>query len=207
MKVLLLSPHTDDAELGSGGTIVKLLEQGHDISWAVFSTCEDAVPEGTAKDTLRKEFLSVIKDLNIKNYEIYDFPNKNFPQKRQEILDVLTSLNEKFEPELVICPSLNDKHQDHKTIADEAFRCFKKTSSIIGYELPWNKIDFSPSLFSKLTREHIDKKLEILKFYKSQITLNRSYFSRDFILGLGKMRGVQSNSDYAEGFEVIRWKI
>ena len=207
MKVLLLSPHTDDVELGAGGTVAKLLEEGHELFWAVFSTCEDAVPKGMPKDTLKKEFLDVMKHLDIKNYEIYSFKNRNFPSQRQEILDALVDLKNKINPDLVICPSLNDTHQDHNTIAMEAFRCFKKTANIIGYEFPWNKIHFSPTFFSRLSESHLKKKLEMLEKYKTQSILRRNYFSKDFIFSLAKVRGVQCNSDYAEAFEVIRWRL
>ena len=54
-RVLILSPHTDDAELGAGGTIARLLEEGKDIEYVVFSGCETSVPNGMPKDTLRKE--------------------------------------------------------------------------------------------------------------------------------------------------------
>lgn len=207
MKVLLLSPHTDDVEMGAGGTIAKLIEEGHEIKWAVFSTCEDAAPSGMPKDSMKKEFLKVVRMLGIKDYEIYNFENKRFPEQRQKILDTMHELKNKTKPELVICPSMNDTHQDHNTIAMEAFRCFKKSANIIGYEMPWNKINFSPTFFSDLSEEHMKKKLEILNCYESQIALKRNYFSKDFVMGLAKVRGVQSNSDYAEAFEVIRWRL
>jgi len=206
MKVLLLSPHTDDIELGAGGTVIKLLEEkGNDICWAVFSICEDAVPEGLPPDTLKKEFVSVASRLGIRNCHIYNFPNKDFPQHRQEVLTRLDTIKAEFKPDLVISPSLHDFHQDHKTIAEEAVRAFKRDAGIIGYELPWNNLVFSPQLTVKLTEKHMQVKWEILSIYKSQLTLQRSYFSKEFIFGWAKMRGAQLNCNYAEAFEVVRW--
>ncbi|MFC1939361.1 PIG-L deacetylase family protein [Chloroflexota bacterium] len=117
MKILLLSPHTDDIELGAGGTLVKLLEENNDIHWVVFSICADAVPQGLPSDTLKNEFISVASGLGIKNYRLHDFPRRIFPQYRQEILDELHEIKREFKPHLVIAPSLNDIHQDHKTVA------------------------------------------------------------------------------------------
>ena len=73
MRILILSPHTDDAELGCGGSITKFIEEGHEILWVVFSTAEESLPKGLPKDTLKKEFLSVMKDLGLKeeNYKIF----------------------------------------------------------------------------------------------------------------------------------------
>ena len=49
-KILLLSPHTDDAELGCGATIAKLIRQGKTVYYAAFSACEQSVIEGFPKD-------------------------------------------------------------------------------------------------------------------------------------------------------------
>lgn len=205
MKVLLLSPHPDDVELSAGGTLIKLLDRKYEIQWVVFSTVEDAVPEGMPKDTLEREFLSVLSTLGIKNYKIFHFENKNFPKYRQQILDKLDKIKEEFEPDLVIAPSLNDIHQDHQTIAHEATREFKRDTSIIGYETPWNNLRFNPQLFVRLEAANITKKWDVLTLYKSQFIQKRNYFSKDFIFGLARMRGGQCNSEYAEAFEVIRW--
>jgi LmbE family N-acetylglucosaminyl deacetylase len=208
MKILLLSPHTDDIELGAGGTVIKLLEdKSNDICWAVFSICEDAVPEGLPPDTLEKEFTSVASKLGIGDYRIYRFPNKNFPQYRQEILTELDKVKKEFKPDLLISPSLNDFHQDHNTIAEEAIRAFKKDASIVGYELPWNNLVFSPQLTIGLTEKQMQGKWEALSVYKSQFVSHRNYFSKEFIFGWARMRGAQCNSAYAEAFEVIRWII
>jgi len=207
MKVLLLSPHTDDVELGAGGTVAKLLEEGHELYWVVFSTCEDSLPENLPKDTLKKEFLEVLKRINFKgNYKIYNFKVRNFFKNRQEILEELVKLRKEFKPDLVITPSSNDFHQDHYVIAMESIRAFIKHSNIIGYEIPWNNIKIPLNFFVSLSKNHIEKKIEMLNCYKSQFNL-RNYFSKDFIFGLAKVRGVQLNSEYAEAFEVIRWRL
>lgn len=209
MKILVLSPHTDDAELGCGGSIFKFMEEGHELFWIVFSTASDSVPKGMPKDTLKKEFLNTVKELGLKeeNYILHDYKVRNLHQKRQEILEELVKTRDELKPDLVISPSLKDFHQDHQIIANEAVRAFKKHSKIIGYELPWNHINFDTTFFVKLNKEHVAKKLNLLKNYKSQMLLNRNYFSKEHVFGLAKVRGVQCNSDYAEAFEVIRWTI
>ena len=206
MRVLLLSPHTDDVELGAGGTLVKLLEDSsNDFCWAVFSICEDAVPEGQPADTLEQEFISVCSRLGIADRRIYHFPNKNLPEHRQEILDQLDNIRKEFRPDLVISPSLHDSHQDHRAIAEETVRAFKREASIIGYEMPWNNLVFAPQLLVRLTDEHMAAKWEAMCMYASQFALKRGYFSRELIFGWARMRGVGCNSEYAEAFEVIRW--
>ncbi len=206
-KILILSPHTDDAELGCGGAIAKFVEEKKDILWYAFSTAEESLPQGCHKDTLRNEFIDVCNQLklNENQYIIDNYAVRKLPDYRQEILEKLVLVKNDFKPDLVIGPSLNDFHQDHQVIANEMVRAFKSSSSIISYELPWNHIDFSTQMFIPCKKEHILKKLEILSCYKSQVEKQRVYFSKDFIFGLAKTRGIQISSDFAEAFEVIRW--
>jgi LmbE family N-acetylglucosaminyl deacetylase len=209
MKILILSPHTDDAELGCGGTIVKFLDTGNEIFWIVFSTAEDSLPAGSPKDTLKKEYFQVLRDLSISedNCKVFDFKVRNLHQSRQELLEELIRIRRLYNPDLVIGPSFNDLHQDHQVVSHEMIRAFKTTSSIICYELPWNHVTFNTQCFVKLTKKQIDKKCSILKHYQSQIVQDRPYFTKEFIHGLAKIRGIQCNSAYAESFEVVRWML
>jgi len=209
MKILILSPHSDDAELGCGGTIIKLLEEGHDISWMVFSTSEESLPVGLPRDTLRKEFTEVVNALQIEEdkYKILSYRVRYLHEHRQEILEELVRIRDDYSPDVVIGPSVNDYHQDHQVIANEMIRAFKRNSSIISYELPWNHITFNTQLFMRLEERHITQKLELLQKYKSQLVQGRTYFTREFVTGLAKTRGIQCDSDFAEAFEVIRWMI
>lgn len=193
-NVLLLSPHTDDIELGCGGTVSKLLENKCVIHWVVFTRPRTEVVN---------EFLEVTKMLGMNTYEILEFKIRDLQIHRQEILDKLISIKNVFNPELVICPSINDFHQDHQVIASETIRAFKTSSSIISYELPWNYITFNTQLFCKLRKYHVDQKWEFLRHYKTQ--MEKRYFDKEAIYGLARIRGVQCDSDYAEAFEVIRW--
>ena len=207
MKFLVLSPHTDDAELGCGGTIARVIEEGNEIFWVVFSTAEDSLPRDMPSDTLKNEFLDVMRDLglNENHYKLCNFKVRHIKEHRQDVLDTLVKIRKDFNPETVIMPSLNDYHQDHQVIAEETVRAFKKDASIIGYELPWNHVTFDTNMFFILDKRHIQRKHKIIKHYKSQIILNRNYFSKEYIYGLARVRGVQCNATYAEAFEVIRY--
>lgn len=203
-NVLFLSPHTDDVELGSGGTLLKLLEEGDNIKVIVFSEGSILIPNSKERP-LVTEFKNTMKEAGIDNYDIFKFKIRELGYSRQEILEKLVKLKETFSPDLVVGPSLNDFHQDHQTVASEMVRAFKMDASIICYEMPWNHISFNTQLFVRLERRHIERKLSLLNHYKSQIKMNRSYFSPEFIYGLAKTRGVQCNAEYAEAFEVLRW--
>jgi LmbE family N-acetylglucosaminyl deacetylase len=206
-KVLILSPHTDDAELGCGGLISRFVDEGKQILWLAFSTAEESLPKDMAPDTLVKEFKAVVHSLGLgeDNYKIYNFKVRKLQEYRQEILEELIAIKKSFQPDLVIGPSQNDYHQDHQVISNEMIRAFKTSSSIICYELPWNYVKFETQYFIRLDRKYIDKKIELLSHYESQFTVKRHYFSEECVRGLAAARGSQVNSDYAEAFEVIRW--
>jgi len=208
-NILVLSPHTDDAELGCGGTIAKFIKEGKNIFWIVFSTADESLPDNMAKDTLANEFKKVTKSVGLtrKNFEIYHFPVRKLSDHRQEVLEELVKFRKSFKPDLVIGPSLNDFHQDHTVVANEMIRAYKSSSNIICYELPWNHIQFNTQLFIQLSDEFIRTKIKMMNVYKSQFYLKRTYFNRDFIKGLARTRGSQINVNYAEAFEVVRWRI
>jgi N-acetylglucosamine malate deacetylase 1 len=209
MKILLLSPHTDDVELGCGGGVTKFLEDGHDIYWVVFSTAEESLPPSMPKDSLLNEFNDVLSSYRLENTQskIFNYQVRNLDRHRQEILEELIRIRNRFRPNLVIGPSTKDYHQDHQVVAHEMIRAFKSGSSIISYELPWNHVTFDTQLFIKLQKSHLAKKCEVLQNYKSQLMHQRNYFCEEYLYGLAKTRGIQCNAEYAEAFEVVRWML
>lgn len=202
-KILILAPHTDDGELGAGGTIAKLLQQGNEVYYAAFSTAEHSVREGFPKDVLKTEVKNATKVLGIKeeNLIIFNYEVRRLNYHRQEILEDLVKIRTSIAPDVIFMPSANDIHQDHITIAQEGLRVFKN-KTILGYELIWNNLSFNTQCFVKIKKEHVSKKVEALKQYLSQE--HREYMSEEFIFALAKARGVQIGCEYAESFEVVR---
>jgi N-acetylglucosamine malate deacetylase 1 len=205
-RVLVLAPHTDDGEFGCGATISKLIEQGSEVYYVAFSACEQSVLPQFPKDILISEVKAATKILGIKpeNLILFKYDVRTFNYHRQAILDDIIKLKNDIKPDLIFTPSVNDIHQDHATISNEAVRAFK-FSSILCYELPWNNFNFSTSCFSQLTEKNIETKVNALKEYKSQA--HRTYADENFIKSLATVRGVQIGIKYAEVFEVVRWII
>jgi len=203
-RVLVLAPHTDDGELGCGGTIAKFVEEGKEVFYIAFSSARQSLPPNYPEDTLVKEVKAATKILGIKrdNLIIFDYDVRKFSYVRQDILEDMIRLKRDLNPDLVLMPSPNDLHQDHQTVANEALRAYKEIS-IMAYELPWNNIIFRTEGFVPLEKRHVDIKMKALREYKSQ--QHRTYLNEDFIYGLAKARGTQIKRDYAEAFEVIRW--
>lgn len=204
-NILVLAPHTDDAELGCGGTMARFLEEGTEVHVAAFSIATDSLPEGVPSNTLELELLQSMSVMGIKppNVHVYNFQVRKLSDRRQDILDELIRLRRIIHPDLVLLPSSHDVHQDHQVIYAEGVRAFKETS-VFGYELPWNQLQSSVPALIVLEKRHVDRKWEALQSYKSQLTLNRSYFTEQFISGLASVRGTQMKAEYAEAYEVVR---
>lgn len=204
--VLILAPHTDDGELGCGGTIAKFCNEGSDVYYVAFSICSRSLPPDMDPQTLAIEVANATKVLGVKseNLILFDFDVRRFKEFRQDILEELIKLKNRLNPDIVFVPSPSDIHQDHQVISEEGLRAFKNCS-ILGYEMPWNNVTFNTRSFIKLNEEHILKKIESLVEYKSQS--ERTYLNADFIRSLATIRGIQIGSKYAEAFEVIRWII
>lgn len=203
-RVLVLAPHTDDGEFGCGATIARLSSEGAMVTYVAFSAAEQSVLPHLPSNILRTEVYQATEKLGIVgercivlNYEV-----RQFPEHRQRILEDLVSLNAKLNPQVVFLPSPTDTHQDHSVIAAEGFRAFKRCS-MLGYEVPWNNLDFRTSCFIEISEDHLQSKLDALSMYRSQT--HRAYASADFVRSLATVRGVQIGKRYAESFEVIRW--
>lgn len=203
-KILVLAPHTDDGELGCGGTIAKMIDDGAKVYYAAFSTAEESVPKGFPRNQLEIEVRNATKKLGIvsENLFVYKYEVRKLNYVRQEILDELVKLKKKIKPDVVFLPSSKDIHQDHTTVTNEGIRAFKH-GTILGYELIWNNLSFNTDCFINISRKHLNKKIRSLKEYKTQE--GRAYMDPKFIESLAIVRGTQIGKKYAETFEVIRW--
>ena len=205
-KILVLAPHTDDGEFGCGGTIARFLSQGAEVHYAAFSSAERSLPPGADPEILIRELGAALDSLGIPREcrHVRDYPVRDFLEHRQAILEDMIHLKSAIGPDLVLLPSGNDTHQDHRTISHEGFRAFKETT-ILGYEIPWNNRTFDTECFVILEEQHLMAKVEALRCYRSQ--LDRFYANERFIRSLAVTRGTQIGVSYAEAFEVQRWVI
>jgi len=203
-RILVLAPHTDDGELGCGGTIHRLIEEGCAVTYAAFSTAEESVPPEWPPDILQKEVRAGTAKLGIEpeNLLTYRYRVRHLPEARQEILEELVRIKKDLDPTTVFIPSSHDLHQDHQTVSMEGLRAFK-TGTVLGYELPWNNMAFDYRHFVVLEERHVQAKIDALACYESQ--QHRPYVQPEFLRSWARSRGGQIFVDYAEAFDVLRW--
>jgi N-acetylglucosamine malate deacetylase 1 len=202
-RALVLAPHTDDGEFGCGGTMARLVEAGTDVRYVAFSIATKSLPEGFPPDTLAREVREATAEIGIpeSGLTVHDFEVRTFPERRQEILELLIALWEEWSPDAVFMPCLRDIHQDHQVIAAEGLRAFKRTT-VLGYEIPWNNFNFDHQAYVGLEERHVERKVAALERYASQ--QHRNYVNPEYIRSLARTHGINVNRDYAEVFEVYR---
>jgi LmbE family N-acetylglucosaminyl deacetylase len=202
-RVLVLAPHTDDGEFGCGGTIARLVEAGAEVRYVAFSIATKSLPAGFPPDTLAREVREATAEIGLPPEQliVHDFEVRTFPEHRQQILELLIDLWAEWPPDAVLQPSLGDIHQDHQVVAAEGLRAFKRTT-VLGYEIPWNTLNFNYQAYIALERRHVERKIAALARYESQ--QHRNYANPDYIWNLARTRGINVGREHAEAFEVYR---
>ncbi|MBV4501022.1 PIG-L deacetylase family protein [Pseudomonas shirazensis] len=201
--ILVLAPHTDDGELGCGATISKLTSLGHQVHYVAFCSCDESLPKEFELGSLRRELLDATEVLGIpaENVTVHSFTVRKLSYSRQDILEELVKLNRTLNPQLVFCPTVDDLHQDHAVVAQEALRAFK-TKTVLGYEIPWNNIEFHANYLVTVNERDLETKISALRMYTSQ--KHRPYFSERFLRAHAHSRGVTIGAEYAEAFTLYR---
>ena len=202
-RILVLSPHPEDGEIGCGASVVRFLEAGAEVFWAVFTIAERSTHPPFAPDEQKREMEKATAILGVRpeNIILNNWAVRTFKEHRQEILDEMIRIRAEVKPDLVFCHATDDLHQDHQAVTGEAVRAFKQ-STILGYELPWNLRRFKADQFIEVTPEQAAKKAAALACYDSRGY--RPYLAGDKVLAVMTVRGLQIETEYAECFEAIR---
>lgn len=207
MKALFLAPHGDDAHIGAGGTMARLVEAGTEVFIVAFCNADDALPKGFNPGTVYDELRKAAAELSIPSNNILykDFANHDFPARRQEILQSMVDWRREHTPDVVFGPSPSDIHQDHATIAQEATRAFRRSSSVYGFDMPWNLAGPARlELYVELSEEQLTRKLHALACFASQQGKRNNCATPEYARHLAAIRGNAIETSYAEAFEVIR---
>jgi LmbE family N-acetylglucosaminyl deacetylase len=197
LNILCLGAHSDDIEIGCGGTVLRLLEEQKDteVYWVIFGASEERAIEAKKSADL---FLEKATE---KKITIRDFRDGYFPYIGVAIKECFEDLKNKVHPDLIFTHYRNDLHQDHRLISDLTWNTFRD-HLIFEYEIPKYDGDMgSPNFFIHLSERLSQKKVELLlDCFQSQTT--NHWFTKDTFLSTLRIRGIESNATekYAEGF-------
>jgi LmbE family N-acetylglucosaminyl deacetylase len=197
LDVLCIGAHSDDIEIGCGGTLLRLLAErpGSHVRWVVLS----ATPE--RQDEARASAADFLVDAGSADVEVATFRESYFPYAWSEVKDYLNDLRTRADPDIVLCHHRRDEHQDHRTIAELAWNTWRN-HLIAEYEIPKYEGDLGqPNLFVALSPDVAARKVElIMKHFGTQH--DKRWFRPETFAGLMAVRGVEAGSTAAEAFHV-----
>jgi LmbE family N-acetylglucosaminyl deacetylase len=197
VRILVIGAHADDIEIGCGGTLLRMAEEGRirAIHWLVLSAAGDRLSEARAG---ADAFTHGVDDTQV---EIGDSRDGFFPAEYGLIKDRFERLKAEPAPDLILVPRRDDLHQDHRIAAEMAWTTFRD-HSILEYEIPkWDADLAPPNAYVELTADIIERKATLLaQTYGSQA--DRHWFSRETFVGLARIRGIECRAadGYAEAF-------
>ncbi|MBT9310885.1 PIG-L deacetylase family protein [Leptothoe kymatousa] len=196
-RILCLGAHSDDIEIGCGGTILKLLEQfpAVEVYWVVFSATGHRQAEALASAN------SFLANASQKTVVVKEFRERFFPYIAIEIKEFFDQLSKNFAPDLVLTHYRNDLHQDHKLVSELTLNAFRN-HMILEYEIPKYDGDLGqPNFFVHLEPPIYRQKIDYLMQH-FQTQANKQWFDEETFSAILRLRGIESNAPhkYAEAF-------
>jgi LmbE family N-acetylglucosaminyl deacetylase len=196
-QVLCLGAHSDDIEIGCGGTILKIAEEYPCavFHWVVFSAVGEREREARRAATL---FAGTTR---LRGLILKGFHDGFLPFLGAEVKTVFEELKSMISPDLIFAPSRKDAHQDHRLIGELTWNTFRD-HLVLEYEIPKYDGDLGqPSVFVPLTVGQYKKKVDhLMECFPSQ--QSKRWFQPETFLSLMRLRGMECNAStgYAEGF-------
>ncbi len=197
LSILCLGAHSDDIEIGAGGTVLTLLARhpGSRVRWVVFGAA------GTRADEAQASARGFLSDAGQSRVDVHDFRDGFFPAAFATIKDMFEALKQEERPDLILTHMRADHHQDHRTLAELTWNTFRD-HLVLGYEIPKYDPDLgNPELFVPLAPEIAERKVTLLMTH-FPTQRQRRWFVPETFHGLMRLRGLQAAapSGLAEGF-------
>jgi LmbE family N-acetylglucosaminyl deacetylase len=204
LRVLCLGAHSDDIEIGCGGTLLRLLVErpGSAVDWIVLSATPERALEAQASAA------SFLAQAATKNVVVKSFRESYFPFIAADIKDTFEEIKRRVHPDVVFCHHRHDVHQDHRLVGELAWNTFRN-HLILEYEIAKYEGDLgTPNVFVPLSQAIANRKVELL-FQHFPTQANRSWFHADTFHGLMSIRGVECNAEEgrAEAFHARKMRL
>lgn len=196
-QILCLGAHSDDIEIGCGGTLLKLsdLYPSVTIYWVVLGA------NGQREEEAFNSAHSLLERVKSKKVLVKGFRDGFFPYIGMEIKEYFEELKRLVSPDLILTHYRHDRHQDHRLVSDLTWNTFRN-HLIWEYEIPKYDGDLdSPNVFVHLPESVCQRKIShLLEHFATQA--NKGWFTEDTFLSIMRLRGIESNASnrYAEAF-------
>jgi LmbE family N-acetylglucosaminyl deacetylase len=197
-RLLCLGAHSDDIEIGAGGTILRMLaaNPAMEVRWVVFCGADDRRrAEATASAA------AYLGQASQHRVDIHSFRDGYLPFQGAEVKDEFERLKKSFQPDLILTQFRDDRHQDHRLLSDLAYNTWRD-HTILEYEILKYDGDLGrPNVYVPLPADICDRKVNLLmQLFGTQ--RSRQWFTEDTFRAMLRIRGVECNAEsrFAEAF-------
>jgi LmbE family N-acetylglucosaminyl deacetylase len=213
-KVLIIAVHPDDETLGCGGTLLKHKSNGDEIHWLI---CTDIDQNHSYYNSRQEEIKNVSKIYNFDS--VYNLELKTMQvdeYSMSELIGKISKIINEVKPNIIYLPFKGDVHSDHRKIFEAAYSCTKafrypfvkkiymmETLSETEFAPSTKEDSFIPNVFINISK-FMDKKIEIMKIFESEIAEHPFPRSVRNLKALGTFRGASAGCEYAESFVLLK---
>jgi LmbE family N-acetylglucosaminyl deacetylase len=196
LSVLAIGAHPDDIEIGAGGLLLGLAESRLRARYVVLTGTAERQQEAR---NAAHSFMPAA-DLTI---DLFDLPEGRLPAAWGEVKEILEGVARSCSPDVIIAPSSDDAHQDHRTIGELVPTVFRD-QLYLAFEIPkWDGDMSRPSMYVPLSASIAQRKVELLhKCFPSQ--RGHDWWDDEVFLGLARLRGMECRARYAEAFRCAK---
>lgn len=213
-KVLIVAVHPDDETLGCGGTLLKHKENGDNIHWLICTAIDKnhsnyKVREKEIKEVSKLYNFNYVRNLRLKTSLVDEY-------SMSELIKEISSVINEIQPNIIYLPFKGDVHSDHRKIFEAAYSCTKsfrypfikkiymiETLSETEFAPSNQENGFVPNVFVDIS-EYMDKKIQIMNVYKSEVSAHPFPRSERNIRALATLRGATCECEFAESFVLLK---
>jgi LmbE family N-acetylglucosaminyl deacetylase len=197
LSVLCLGAHSDDIEIGAGGTLLSWIAQGRelDVRWCVLSATADRADEA------RRSAEDVLDGAASARIDVLHFGDGYFPARTDEIKLWFESLKDGPAPDVILTHRRDDAHQDHRAVCQHTWNTFRD-HLILEYEIPkWDGDMGQPNVYVAISSAVMARKVALLKKHFAT-QRGKHWFDEETFRGLARLRGMECRAPerYAEAF-------
>lgn len=217
-KIIVISAHPDDETLGAGGTLLKHKKQGDELYWLIVTNIFES--QGFSKDRIesrQEEIQKVSTMFGFIKVFMLDYPTMTITSETLlDMIPKISSLFQEVQPEVIYTLNRSDAHSDHRYLSDAIMACTKSfrypfIKKVLMYECI-SETEFAPAFPEKVfipnyfvdISEHIEKKLEIMRVFESELGEPPFPRSEENIRALARFRGSSVGCHFAEAFQVVK---